>query len=233
MLARHSATLSATAEAIGGRGYEVALAHSEDDFHGDLPPEQSALLLMRFRSARHQLAASGALRRELEMSDSDLAAGDADTAENGLTEALRARARRASRHPHPLLEVESPSDFVDALEECQLPESARDEALAGWHADRRLIGDTWSEFTNLTPVAERSWTRFALHFDWVQRARDLGPGIRLITVHKAQGREFKAVAVVGMNDDNSQTSGPRQTAPGRRSCRRSMWRPHAPHECFN
>ena len=81
-----------------------------------------------------------------------------------------------------------------------MPESARDEALAGWHADRRLIGDTWSEFTNLTPVAERSWTRFALHFDWVQRARDLGPGIRLITVHKAQGREFKAVAVVGMND---------------------------------
>ena len=199
VLARHSAALSATAEAIGGRGYEVALAHSEDDFMATFPGAV-ALLLMRFRSARHQLAASGALRRELEMSDSDLAAGDADSAENGLTEALHSHADEHLDILIPLLKVESPSDFVGALEECQLPESARDEALAGWHADRRLIGDTWSEFTNLTPVAERSWTRFALHFDWVQRARDLGPGIRLITVHKAQGREFKAVAVVGMND---------------------------------
>ena len=199
VLARHSAALSATAEAISGRGYEVALAHSEDDFMATFPGAVS-LLLMRFRSARHQLAASGALRRELGMSDSDLAAGDADTAENGLTEALRAHADEHLDILIPLLEVESPPDFVGALEECQLPESARDEALAGWHADRRLIGDTWSEFTSLTPVAERSWLRFALHFDWVQRARDLGQGVRLITVHKAQGREFKAVAVIGMND---------------------------------
>lgn len=199
VLARHSATLSATADAIGERGFEVALAHSEDDFMATFTGSV-ALLLMRFRSVRHQFAASGALRRELELPDSDFAGGDADTAKNGLTEALRVHADEHLEVLVPLLEVESPTDFVGALEGCQLPESARDEALAGWHADRRLIADTWSEFTHLTPVAERSWTRFALHFDWVQRARDLGSGVRLITVHKAQGREFKAVAVVGMND---------------------------------
>ena len=199
VLARHSATLSATAEAIGERGYEVALAHSEDDFMETLTGAV-ALLLMRFRSGRHLFAASGALRRQLKLPDSDFAGGDADTAKSGLAEALRAHADQHLNILVPLLAVESPSEFVGALEECQLPESARDAALAGWHADRRLIGDTWSEFSSLTPVAERSWTRFALHFDWVQRARDLGPGIRMITVHKAQGREFKAVAIVGMND---------------------------------
>lgn len=199
VLARHSATLSAAAEAIGERGFEVALAHSEDDFMATFTGVV-VLLLMRFRSARHQFAASSALRRELELPDSDFAGDDADTAKNGLTEALRAHADKHLEVLVPLLEVESPTEFVSALEECQLPASARDEALAGWHADRRLIADTWSEFTHLTPVAERTWTRFALHFDWVQRARDLGPGVRLITVHKAQGREFKAVAVVGMND---------------------------------
>ena len=199
VLARHSATLSAAAEAIAARGHEVALAHSEDDFMATFTGTV-ALLLMRFRSARHRFAASGALRRELRLPDSDFADGDAGTANSGLTGALRTHADENLDILVPLLAVESPSEFVGALEECQLPESARGEALAGWHADQRLIGDTWSKFTSLTPVAERSWTRFALHFDWVQRARDLGPGIRLITVHKAQGREFKAVAIVGMND---------------------------------
>ncbi|MCQ3808769.1 MAG: ATP-binding domain-containing protein [Acidimicrobiaceae bacterium] len=30
--------------------------------------------------------------------------------------------------------------------------------------------------------------------------RDLGVGVRVLTVHKAQGREFKAVAIAAMND---------------------------------
>jgi DNA helicase-2/ATP-dependent DNA helicase PcrA len=199
VLARHSAALSAAAKAIEERGFEVALAHNEDDFTATLIGAV-ALLLIRFRSERHQFAAWTALRRKLEMPDSDFACGEARIAKGRLTEALGAHADEHLDVLVPLLEVESPAEFVGALNECQLPESARYEALAGWHADRRLIGETWSEFSNLTPVAERSWTRFALHFDWVQRARDLGPGVRLITVHKAQGREFKAVAVVGMND---------------------------------
>lgn len=199
VLARHSAALSATAETIQKRGREVALAHSDADFMATITGAV-ALMLMRLRSARHEFAASGALRRELALRDSDLAGGTADTANSRLTEALRARAEDRLDVLVPLLAAESPAQFVGALEECQLPESAKDEALAGWHADRRLIGDTWSAFSNMTPVAERSWTRFALHLDWVQRARDLGPGIRLLTVHKAQGREFKAVAILGMND---------------------------------
>ena len=59
---------------------------------------------------------------------------------------------------------------------------------------------TWTDFANITPTAERTWTRFALHIDRMARGRDLGSGIRLLTVHKAQAREFKAVAIVGMND---------------------------------
>ena len=198
VLARHSAALSATAEALSRRGYEIARAHSEDDFLAS-SAGSLALSLMRSRSARHQLAAWGALRRVLDLSDLEPPT-DSDVAKNRLANALHDHDDEHLDILTPLLEVDSPAEFVGVLQECQLPESARDEVLADWHADRRLIDETWSEFTNLTPVAERSWTRFALHFDWAQRARDLGPGIRLITVHKAQGREFKAVAVVGMND---------------------------------
>ena len=199
VLARHSAALDAAAEELGRRGHDVARAHSEEDFMAT-SAGVVALLLMRSRSARHQLAAAGALRRELELSDSELPSTDLEAAKPELVGALRARADEHLDILVPLLAADSPSEFVDVLEKCDLPEAAPNEVLAGWHADRRFMRDTWSEFTKLTPVAERSWARFALHFDWVQRARDLGPGIRLITVHKAQGREFKAVAIVGMND---------------------------------
>ena len=50
----------------------------------------------------------------------------------------------------PLLEVGSPTEFVALLEQCHLPQTAPDEVLAGWHADRHLIDDTWSEFISLT-----------------------------------------------------------------------------------
>lgn len=199
VLARHSAALDAAAEALTGRGCEVARAHSEDDFMATATGAV-ALLLMRYRSARHRLAAMGALRRELELSESDLIPDDSDAADQRLAESLRAHGDEHLDILVPLLEVGSPAEFVALLEQCHLPETAPNGVLAGWHADRRLIGDTWSEFASLTRVADRSWTRFALHFDWTQRARDLGQGIRLITVHKAQGREFKAVAVVGTND---------------------------------
>lgn len=33
-----------------------------------------------------------------------------------------------------------------------------------------------------------------------QRGDDLSPGVRLLTVHKAQGREYAAVAIIGLND---------------------------------
>ena len=199
VLARHSAALSFASEALSTRGHEVARAHSEDDLMAT-QVGTVALLLMRSRSERHRMAASGALRREFGFLQFDAVSGGSDAATAGEVDALRARASDHLEILIPLLDADSPSAFVRTLEECDLPETARDELLAGWRADRRLIEEAWSEFTNTTPSAERSWTRFALHFDRAQRGRDLGPGIRLLTVHKAQAREFKAVAVVGMND---------------------------------
>ena len=199
VLARHSATLSAASEALAVRGYEVARSHSDDDFMAT-PVGAVAVILMRSHSPRHQMAASGALRRELELSDLDFSPTDSRVRSSEIADALHARADEHLDVLVPLLSADNPSEFVEALEECQLPETSRDEMLAGWLADRRVIEDAWSEFASVTPVAERSWSRLALYFDRAQRARDLGAGVRLLTVQKAQGREFQAVAIVGMND---------------------------------
>ena len=199
VLARHSAALNATSAALGAAGRTVARSHSDEDLMAT-PVGAVAVMLMRSRSTRHRLAASGALRRELQLQELDLSSSDAHQVNATLAAALAARADDHLDVLEPLLDASSPLEFIDVLRECTLPETARSEMLAGWPSDQQLIVDAWSEFAAATPVAERTWTRLATHFDRAQSARDLGPGIRLLTVHKAQGREFQAVAVVSMND---------------------------------
>ena len=199
VLARHATSLSATAEALSDRGHDVARVHSDSDLMSS-PLGAVTLELLRSRSDRHQMSAVSALRREF---DIDLAPAGVDVAA-GVNDAS-AEALRSAVSPHielfgSLLQAESPATFVASLEQCQLPQDEQTSLLASWAADRKLINDAWSEFASTTPAAERSWTRFALYLERTARGRDLGSGIRLLTVHKAQAREFKAVAVVGMND---------------------------------
>ena len=170
-----------------------------------------AILLMRKHSTAHKMTAELGLRRELR--SPDLNADDDD----GIADALRTNSERYLNILLPLLETSSPQELMSSLSKCHLPENgAPNSLLAGWHDDLAFIEDTWRDFANVTRVANRSWTRFALHLDRSLRGRDLGPGVRLLTVHKAQGREFKAVAVIGMNDgqfpDFRAASQPEKTA---------------------
>ena len=199
VLGRYSAALDATSEALSKHDLEVARVHADEDFMatslGDV-----ALLLLRSHSRQHQLTAIRGLRRELGHPELDLIADGVPASNCEIVDVLSDCADEHFDILVPLLGADTPSGFVDALDACSLPKTARTEVLAGWPADRGLIVTAWTDFTNATPVAERSWTRFVLYIERLLRARDLGSGVRLLTVHKAQGREFKAVAVVGMSD---------------------------------
>ena len=211
VLARSSSALRPVKEALKKKGLNPAMVHGDKDFMTtDLG--RIAILLMRKYSTAHKMTAELGLRRELH-------SPDLNAADNyGIAEALRTNSDgRYLDILLPLLKADTPQDLVSALNERPLPENgAPDVLLAGWHDDLAFIDDTWREFANTTPVADRSWTSFALHLDRSLRGRDLGPGVRLLTVHKAQGREFKAVAVIGMNDgqfpDFRATSEPQKTA---------------------
>lgn len=58
----------------------------------------------------------------------------------------------------------------------------------------------WERFCDLVPTTDRTWPQFELFVARWQRGDDQTLGVRVHTVHKAQGREFKAVALVGLND---------------------------------
>ena len=195
VLARSSSTLCHTNTALKARGRETALVYRDDKDFMATDLGRISILLMRRHSISHKRAAEWGLRRALELDHHPL-----DTSR--IIQTLQTHS--GEQHLDiltPLLEATTLHDLVSTVRQCQLPENGTPDALlAGWHDDQNFISGTWQEFANVTPVADRSWTRFALHMDRSMRGRDLGPGVRLLTVHKAQGREFKAVAVIGMND---------------------------------
>lgn len=210
VLARNGSALNATSDALMAKEHKIARAHKDRDLmSSDLGA--ATLELMRYRSERHRTLARAALARDFGIEPQpsvDDAVGDPGK--------FAVNTMRADDDQHfsilePLMFAESPMIFVESLADCHLPDNACSTSLANWAADRCLINQAWSEFANTTPVKERSWTRFVLHFERMARGRDLGTGVRLLTVHKAQAREFKAVAIVGMN--NGQFPDFRATSP--------------------
>lgn len=99
----------------------------------------------------------------------------------------------------PLVDEASVANFVERLDEILEPEDAGSILLAAWNSDASEIRRAWSEFQNTTDRDARSWSSFRIFCSRRQRGSVSG-GVQLLTVHKAQGREFKAVAIVGMND---------------------------------
>jgi hypothetical protein len=69
-----------------------------------------------------------------------------------------------------------------------------------WPADLHQFDDAMRLFLDRTDVADRSFGNFRQHIARCQRGDSLDPGVRLLSVHKAQGREFRAVAIVACND---------------------------------
>jgi DNA helicase-2/ATP-dependent DNA helicase PcrA len=71
---------------------------------------------------------------------------------------------------------------------------------ADWLDDLDLLIDAHASFCDRYKVADRTFGNFNQHLARCQRGDALSEGVRLLTVHKSQGREFKAVALVACNN---------------------------------
>lgn len=82
-----------------------------------------------------------------------------------------------------------------------LPESLSDaEEGKNWFADREVLLSAWERFSERTSRGQLTYPNLQLHIARIQRGEPTAEGVRLLTVHKSQGREFRAVAVVGLNE---------------------------------
>jgi DNA helicase-2/ATP-dependent DNA helicase PcrA len=79
------------------------------------------------------------------------------------------------------------------------PEEEQDTDLGErLRADRELLAQRWGGYKH--SVESRQWTWSAVVAALVDEPRDEMSGLRVSTVHGAKGLEFRAVAIVGMNE---------------------------------
>ncbi len=185
VLGRSAAAIRATERALEARGIETATSVALEDwlttFAGDI-----ALELIAMRSADHR-STQWQLARLLDLEDSDVQSIEQiqTVLENHVDPQVTALA--------PLCETGDPAAFVGALDEVDL----HDE---NWRGDCLQITDAWHRFTLRTDQAAQNWANFRTFLTRMQRGNDLSAGVRCLTVHKSQGREYRAVAIVGMNE---------------------------------
>ena len=69
-----------------------------------------------------------------------------------------------------------------------------------WGNSARTLAEAWESYRRLTSVQDRSIKGYLWHLEKMQRTRPTDPGIRLLTIDRAKGLEFKAVAIIGARD---------------------------------
>ncbi len=180
VLARGGSALRRTREALSASGIESAVASTEDDW---VRSKDAQLLveLIAFRAAPGHRSTHRRIEELLGLEESDWSRPEAV-----LVDAKRPDLDR-------LFHADDPLELIDIARTLDMEDP-------DWLADLHQLEDTVGSFVDRVDVADRSFGNFRQHITRCQRGDSLAPGIRLLTVHKAQGREFKAVAIVACND---------------------------------
>lgn len=85
---------------------------------------------------------------------------------------------------------------VDNIEE-RLNALQREATDSAWSDDVRVILTLWADFAVAVPHHRRDLSGFVRHAARAQQTRPSDPGVRVLTIHKVKGLEFKAVCLVG------------------------------------
>lgn len=198
VLARAAAGLRRIDEALKGTGHPTAVAAAPTEWLAT-PTGQLVLDLIAHKAAPDHLSTRWALAKALGCTEDQL------LTEDDLGDVLRRHADCQVAALSRMVELDHPAGLASVLRDFASPVEqpdgdVLDQAVADWDADVDLFDAAWQRFCELTPVTERTWGAFRLFLTRLQRGDDLQQGVRLLTIHKAQGREYRAVAVIGCND---------------------------------
>ena len=184
VIARGSASLRFTRNALDDLAIEHASGSTEDDWVTstvarvvvDLVAHRSAPDHVTIR--RHLTALCGYPDGRQWSSLEDLLMGAPQAEVSVLVDASR---------------TDTPAEMMRAVEGLTIDDPE-------WTSDLGQLLDAWSTFIDTVAASGVTFGNFRQHILRMQRGDTMGSGVRLLTVHKAQGREFKAVAIVACND---------------------------------
>ena len=184
VLARVAAALTQVGRCLQASGLQVATASTEDDWVSS-SVAKIVVESIAFRSADHHLTT----RKRIELLSG--------TPENSSWTTLSEILGRSSVKDVPALvdvvEAKDAESLMGQLANLELEDE-------NWASDLLVIQDAWAKFVDSCRHDEWTFGNLRQHILRTQRGDALAPGIRLHTIHKAQGREFRAVAVVACNE---------------------------------
>ena len=70
----------------------------------------------------------------------------------------------------------------------------------GWREGALTLSQAWEGYLSFRTVQDRSLDGYLRYLERVQQTRPTDPGVRLLTIDRAKGLEFKTVAIVGARD---------------------------------
>lgn len=183
VLARSSASLQSVRERLTSIGIESATASTEDDWVASIPARVAVELIAYRGAPTHKstlrrlselTGATGLVWSEIsELIAPDMNAAVAAVLKLGATAELPA--------------------FISGLVEMNADD-------VDWLSDLAQLQAAWRDFVDRTGSSGHTFGNFRQHIARLQRGDSLDPGVRLLTVHKSQGREFKAVVVIACNE---------------------------------
>lgn len=193
VLARSAAALRSVSKSLIECGIEIASASTSDawlsSFLGEIAMEIVAL-----RTSTDHQSTHWHLSRLLGVTEDQVATLE------GLASVLQAHEDSVGAALAPLVNVDRVEEFIPMLLELQPSSSAEPDELAAWESDRSLLLEAWERFDAEADRAALTWGNFKLFCARQRRGDEFAPGVRVMTIHKSQGREFRAVALVGLND---------------------------------
>jgi DNA helicase-2/ATP-dependent DNA helicase PcrA len=129
-----------------------------------------------------------------------LGADLAEESEEAVRDAILGSEDKLIRATEGVVDLADVAELIPFLQGVDVPRALDDAEAANWQTDVLQFATSWAQFDGSTARSELTWANFKLHCSRAQRGDDLASGVRLLTVHKSQGREYAAVGVVGLND---------------------------------
>ena len=178
------------------------LFRSGDDGPFDSDVYRIMLDALRVLANPRDLALRRTLLGELGIYQAEDGLDDDQLAVADLPTFLRAVADRdsteAAEFVRPLADLTGISDAMNTLTTPLVAEAMEFEIGELLRADRELLTARWNRYKNSTESKDWTWSGIVMSLS--SEPREDPGGIRVSTVHAAKGLEFRAVALVGLND---------------------------------
>jgi DNA helicase II / ATP-dependent DNA helicase PcrA len=191
VLSRTASGLRSVRQRMLSNGLEVAEAGTEEEWLSSAPGKVTLELLSHLAAPDHD----SVRRRLAELAGTTWPTGASagDVLDSSPDRAVRALSVAST--------PDDGEDFLVCLSKIDMPAVREDKKdVEEWSRDLALLQDAWDEFIDRTGGDGRGLANFRQYIFRKQRGDLRQPGVRLLTIHKAQGQEFKAVALVGCTE---------------------------------